>query len=77
MPIDTRLREIAGGLPATLTLRDRQDHLAILSRWFFSNWRDGEWIPFDSLESIPYRKLTNAIHRVASGKADTPAQGNL
>ena len=77
VPIDTRLREIAGGLPAALALRDRQDHLAILSRWFFSNWRDGEWIPFDSLESIPYRKLTNAIHRVASGKADTPAQGNL
>lgn len=77
VPIDTRLREIAAGLPATLALRDRQDHLSILTRWFFSNWRDGEWIPFDSLESIPYRKLTNAIHRVASGKADTPAQGTL
>jgi len=77
VPIDARLREIAAGLPATLALRDRQDHLAILARWFFSNWRDGEWIPFDSLESIPYRKLTNAIHRVASGKADTPAQGAL
>lgn len=77
VPIDSRLREIAAGLPATLALRDRQDHLAILTRWFFSNWRDGEWIPFDALESIPYRKLTNAIHRVASGKADTPAQGNL
>jgi len=77
VPIDTRLREIAATLPGTLTLRDRQDHLAILTRWFFSNWRDGEWIPFDSLESIPYRKLTNAIHRVAAGKADTPAQGML
>lgn len=77
VPIDTRLREIAAGLPAALMLRDRQDHLSILTRWFFSNWRDGEWIPFDSLESIPYRKLTNAIHRVASGKADTPAQGML
>ena len=77
VPIDTRLREIAAGLPATFALRERQDHLSILSRWYFSNWRDGEWIPFDSLESIPYRKLTNAIHRVASGKADTPAQANL
>ena len=77
VPMDARLREIAASLPATLTLRDRQDHLALLTRWFFSNWRDGEWLPFDSLDSIPYRKLTNAIHRVAAGKADTPAQGIL
>ena len=77
VPMDARLREIAATLPGTLTLRDRQDHLAILSRWFFSHWRDGEWLPFASLEALPFRKLTNAIHRVAAGKEGTPAQGIL
>ena len=40
------------------------EHLSILIRWHSSTWRDGEWIGFDSLERIPYRKLVNAIGRV-------------
>jgi hypothetical protein len=42
------------------------EHLAILVRWQGSSWRDGEWIGFDSFEKIPYRKIVNAVARVAA-----------
>ena len=42
------------------------EHLSILLRWQGSRWRDGEWIGFESLDKIPYRRLVNAIGRVAS-----------
>jgi excinuclease ABC subunit C len=45
------------------------EHMAILTRWHGASWRDGEWIGFDSLDKIPYRKLVNAVGRVAAGSA--------
>jgi len=67
--LDKRLRERATGLrkPKAPT-QERQEHLAILARWFYSSWRDGEFLRFDNLEALPYRKLVNAIHRVATGR---------
>jgi hypothetical protein len=47
-----------------LTVRERQEYLALLARWYYSTWRDGEWIALDG-EEPPYRKLVNAVHRVA------------
>jgi excinuclease UvrABC nuclease subunit len=64
--IDARLREIVASLEtpkATLALR--QDHLALLTKWFYSSWRDGEWLSFDDLSKLSYRKLVNAVHRAA------------
>jgi excinuclease UvrABC nuclease subunit len=60
--MDRRLREIA----ATVTPNSAPnlEHLSILMRWHSSSWCDGEWIGFESLEKIPYRKLVNAIGRV-------------
>ena len=29
-------------------------------------WRDGEWLPFPALDRVPYRKLVNAISRMAA-----------
>jgi hypothetical protein len=64
--MDHRLRELAEGLhqegPPNL------EHLSILMRWHSSSWRDGEWIGFESPARIPYRKLVNAIGRVAAAK---------
>jgi excinuclease ABC subunit C len=61
--MDHRLRElIASQAPAGAG--PNAEHLSILIRWHSSSWRDGEWIGFDSLERIPYRKLVNAIGRV-------------
>jgi excinuclease UvrABC nuclease subunit len=69
--LDRKLREtVAAVAPLKLTVRDRQEYLAILARWFYSSWRDGEWLAFESFEDIPYRKLVNAIGRVARPQAD-------
>jgi hypothetical protein len=40
------------------------EHLAILARWYGSSWRDGEWISFESMDKIPYRRIVNAVARV-------------
>ncbi len=61
--MDQRLRELAGGIRGGGA--PNLEHLAVLLRWHGASWRDGEWIGFDSLEKIPYRKVVNAIGRVA------------
>ena len=64
--LDRKLREtFAAVTPRKLTVRERQEYLALLARWYYSSWRDGEWLPFDSFHDIPYRKLVNAVSRVA------------
>jgi len=64
-PLDRKLRELIDTVGHTaLPMRDKQDYLAILSRWFYSSWRDGEFLAFDGFDRIPYRKLVNAISRV-------------
>jgi excinuclease ABC subunit C len=60
--MDRRLREMLASLEAAGS--PNPEHLSILIRWYGSTWRDGEWIPFDSFERVPYRKLVNAIGRV-------------
>ena len=67
--MDARLRELTAGLaPMKVTVGERQEHLALLSRWLYSSWRDGEWLQFESLSTLPYRKLVRAISRVAGGE---------
>ncbi len=39
----------------------RSDDLALLSRWFYSSWRDGGWLPFADLTKLNYRKLVREI----------------
>jgi len=64
--MDQRLRElVAGQNPGKATARERQEHAALLARWYYSSWRDGEWLGFDGVERVPYRKLVRAISRVA------------
>jgi excinuclease ABC subunit C len=64
--LDRKLREtLAAGEPRRLSARERQEHLALLARWCYSSWRDGEWIAFDKYEDLPYRKLVHAVSRVA------------
>jgi excinuclease ABC subunit C len=63
--LDRKLRETFADLTARkLTVRERQEYLALLARWYYSTWRDGEWLPLDGAE-LPFRKLVNAVHRVA------------
>jgi excinuclease UvrABC nuclease subunit len=67
--LDQQLRDtFAAVTPGKLTVRERQEYLALLARWYYSTWREGEWLSFDSYAEIPYRKLVNAVSRVARTK---------
>ncbi len=63
--LDRRLRDLIAGLqPEQARIQDREEHLALLARWAYSSWRDGELLVFDALDKAPYRKLVRAISRV-------------
>jgi excinuclease ABC subunit C len=63
--LDQRLRELVASLqPVAAPLGERQEHLAMLARWHYSTWSDGEWIGFRNFDDAPYRKLVRAISRV-------------
>jgi excinuclease UvrABC nuclease subunit len=63
--IDHRLRELMRSLESpSVSARERQEHLALLARWYYSSWRDGEWLQFPSLDDVPYRRMVRAISRV-------------
>ncbi len=63
--LDQRLRELVGAIqPVMPPLAEKQEHLALLARWHYSTWSDGEWIGFPALDQVPYRKLVRAISRV-------------
>ena len=72
--LDRKLRDLFSSLeikPARAqTVRERQEFLALLARWYYSSWRAGEWIFFDRFDDIPYRKLVHAISRVAKAHGD-------
>jgi hypothetical protein len=70
--MDQRLREAVAALPAGGP--PNPGHLAILIRWYGSSWRDGEWLGFESREQAPYRKLVNAISRVAAHRPERGAR---
>ncbi len=72
--MDQRLRETASAVkePVVSTL-ERQEHIALLARWYYSTWRDGEWLPFDNIERLPYRKAVNALARVGRTSPQRPA----
>lgn len=64
--LDGKLRELFGDAPVRrLPARERQEYLALLARWFYSSWRDGEWLGMERFDDLPYRKLVHAISRVA------------
>jgi hypothetical protein len=70
VPMDERLRAVTGTLQARSGgIQERQEHVALLARWFYSSHRDGEWIPFRSLEELPYRRLVRAISRTSAESA--------
>lgn len=74
LSLDRRLRDLAGGLePRPVRPGERAEHLALLARWYYSSWRDGEWIRMDGLDRLPYRKLVSAVARVAAATASSPS----
>ncbi|HEX3877747.1 MAG TPA: hypothetical protein VHW24_12225 [Bryobacteraceae bacterium] len=74
LSLDRKLRETFGGSPPrVLPAKQRQEYLALLARWNYSTWRDGEFVLFESFEDPPYRKLVNAVSRVARPSSVQPS----
>ena len=68
--LDARVREAAAMVPergAGLP-KERMEHLAVIARWRYSDWCDGELLMVDDWAKLPYRKLVNAVSRVANGQ---------
>ncbi len=68
--MDSRLRHVVDSLPDPQpSLKEREEHLALLHRWYFSSWRDSEWLPFAAKAELPYRKLVRLISRARNPSA--------
>jgi len=60
--LDRQMRErllphVANPIKAEIVL----DHIALLSRWYYSSWRDGRWFGFRTADDLNYRKLVREI----------------
>jgi excinuclease UvrABC nuclease subunit len=67
--LDSRLRDLALNLPCRAASGiERMEQIAVLARWAYSGWCDGEVLPVDDWAKIPYRKLVNAVSRIAHGQ---------
>jgi hypothetical protein len=65
--MDRRLKAALAAHPATdedSCGAERQEHLALLSRWYYSSFRDGAWIPVDRAGAFPWRRLVSAVSRI-------------
>ena len=68
--IDQKVREAIDGLPLPGAVAvERQDSVALLAGWYYSSWCDGEWIAAPDRQHMPYRRIVNAIARVAKKEA--------
>jgi hypothetical protein len=67
--LDQRLREaLENGAFRQGSPIEQEDSMAIVSRWLYSSWKDGEFLRIESFSAIPYRKLVNAVSRVSQGR---------
>jgi excinuclease ABC subunit C len=60
--LDQRLREKLGShLSSPRSDGDRLEQIALLSRWYYSSWRDGVWFAFNDLSDLNYRALVRGV----------------
>lgn len=70
--LDARLRQFLSALPFTGdSAKTRAEHLTLLARWFYRGTRVGEFVPFQSFEQLPFRKIVGAISRVVRGRDES------
>lgn len=63
--LDHQLREKLGGhLSSPCRDGDRLEHIALLSRWYYSTWRDGAWFAFHDPSDLNYRALVRGISTI-------------
>lgn len=69
--MDTLLRESITNTVATAQRDGRRvDDLSLLSRWYYSSWRDGAWIPFREPSKLNYRRLVKEISGLLKSSAE-------
>lgn len=60
--MDARLREVlASHVSGCVRVGNRGEQIALLSKWYYSTSRDGDWFTFRTLADLNYRKLVRAI----------------
>jgi hypothetical protein len=60
--LDRQLREqLSQHLREPRREGNQAEEISLLSRWFYSSWRDGEWFPFNKIADLDYRKLVRQI----------------
>ncbi|MBE0659492.1 MAG: hypothetical protein IH602_17495 [Bryobacteraceae bacterium] len=65
--MDRRIRELFESIERPKpVLRTRMEHLALLARWYYSSYRDADWLAFDHGQP-PYRRIVRAISKAAAG----------
>ena len=75
--LDARLRGLAAAIDTKdtsvqIAAAERLEQLAVIARWRYSDWCDGEMFLFEDDSRIPWRKLVNAVSRIAQGPAKRP-----
>jgi excinuclease UvrABC nuclease subunit len=65
--MDGRLKEIFQSIERPKpVLKTRMEHLALLARWYYSSYRDADWLAFEHGQP-PYRRIVRAISKAAAG----------
>jgi excinuclease ABC subunit C len=69
--------EAARAQPVTVTPESRPlpswEHLSILARWYYSSFREGEFVLFNRAEEIPHSRLIRSCRKLAMGQSRPPA----
>ena len=69
-----RLRELLAPVSADPSRDGHQaEHLAIFTRWYYSSWRDGDWVAWPDLNKAPSRKLARHLAKRAKESAEPAA----
>lgn len=65
--MDRRLRELFQAIERPKpVLKTRMEHLSLLARWYYSSYRDADWLAFEHGQP-PYRRMVRAISKAALG----------
>lgn len=52
----------------------QEENLAVFARWYYSSFRDGDWIAFTDADKANYRKLARNLSQWAKGSAKNEAK---
>lgn len=74
--LDKRLREMLQSVePMEVSLREQEEHLALLARWYWSSWREGIFIQGDDPFKLSYRRLVTAVSKVVHHSVASTSDG--